>query len=260
MDGARALAQENFSGAAIVRADTQTSGRGRIEGRKWIDAPGQSLLMTILLPADFKEVEALPLRAGLGVVRALERGRAASLRPAPESPGAEFLLKWPNDVLARLHFRTERAGKSAEPPDAGAVKYGKLCGILCESAGGRILIGIGMNLREVPQGQPHPDMPPASLEASWGALPPPFDNLDEAAHYMGQHVIDTLSDPWWHSEYERRLWGRGSTLQFLGGHPQSPEPVRGICAGVDGEGRLILDVGGERKIFASGEIASLRLV
>lgn len=266
MDEARALARRGFSGAAIVRADTQTSGRGRIGGRRWVDSPGQSLLMTLLLPAGFNEGQALPLRAGLGVVRALERVSPAGCRPAgcgssgtepaAQSPSPEFWLKWPNDVLAR-----KSAGAAFSPAaPSGAAGYGKLCGILCESAGGRILIGIGVNLRRAAPAQPQPDIQPACLEETWGFLPPPFGELDGAAQFVARHVTDALSDPRWRSEYERRLWGLGSTLRFLAGHPQSPESVQGTCVGVDGEGRLILDIGGEQKTFASGEIASLRLV
>ncbi|GAB6276743.1 MAG: biotin--[acetyl-CoA-carboxylase] ligase [Rectinema sp.] len=260
MDEARALAREGFTGAAIVRADTQTSGRGRIEGRTWVDAPGQSLLMTILLPTEFKEAKALPLRAGLGVVRALEQKRAASPRPAAERPGAEFLLKWPNDVLVQPHPQREPGGRSAAAIPRDGAAYGKLCGILCESAQGRILIGIGMNLRSPPSVRSHSGLQPANLEETWGCLPPPFDNLDNAAHYVAQQFIDTLSDPQWHSEYERRLWGRGLTLQFLAGHPRSPERMQGICVGIDEDGALILNIEGEKKTFTSGEIASLRLV
>jgi BirA family biotin operon repressor/biotin-[acetyl-CoA-carboxylase] ligase len=266
MDEARALAREGFTGAAIVRADTQTSGRGRIGGRTWVDAPKLSLLMTILLPADFKEAKALPLRAGLGVVRALEETAALNEtvmiqrdgKPAARS--YKFRLKWPNDVLVQPHPQREPGERSAAAIPRDGAAYGKLCGILCESAQGRILIGIGMNLRSPPPVRSHSGLQPASLEETWGCLPPPFDNLDEAAHYVAQQVIDTLSDPQWHSEYERRLWGRGSTLQFLAGHPQSPERMQGMCVGIDEDGALILNIEGEKKTFTSGEIASLRLV
>lgn len=260
MDEARALARSGFPGAAIVRADTQTSGRGRIEGRRWLDDPGQSLLMTLLLPAGFDEGRALPLRAGLGVVRALENAGAAGLGCAGSVPSKgtpsfqgqppKFWLKWPNDVLAQ---------KAAD-----AAAYGKLCGILCERTEDRILIGIGVNLRRLKSStassMAQPDILPACLEETWGFLPAPFAELDSAARFVSRHVIDALSDSRWRSEYERRLWGRGSIVQFLAGHPQNPEPVRGTCAGVDEEGRLILDIQGEQKAFASGEIASLRLV
>ena len=73
MDEARRILQEGLvKHITIVRADTQTAGRGRIEGRAWIDMPEHCLLMTIILPQSYKDISAIPLRAGLGVVRALE--------------------------------------------------------------------------------------------------------------------------------------------------------------------------------------------
>jgi len=217
------------------------------------------------MPADFDEGKALPLRVGLGVARAMEQGRVSGLGPAAEGSGAEFLLKWPNDVVVRFQSPMGPARKGtgeAFSPTAprGPAEYGKLCGILCESAGGRILIGIGVNLYRMPRPQASSGIQPAGLEEVWGILFPPFDALDDAARFVALRVAEALADPQWHSEYERRLWGRGSSVQFLAGHPESPEPVQGTCVGIDGEGRLVLDVGGERKAFASGEIASLRLV
>jgi len=262
MDEARSLARSGFSGAAIVRADTQTAGRGRIEGRRWVDAPGQSLLMTLLLPVGFAEGQALPLRVGLGVVRALERIEAAKVGGAgsmPLEPGSSvssqdptFWLKWPNDVLVQKSVNT--------------AEYGKLCGILCENTEGRILIGIGMNLRrlegkidKIVSMQHQPDLPPACLEEAWKGLPEVFSELDRAAHFVAGHVIEALLDSRWRSEYERRLWGRGSTVQFLAGHPEHSTPVLGTCIGIDEGGRLILDIGGAHQTFVSGEIASLRV-
>jgi len=169
-----------------------------------------------------------------------------------------FWLKWPNDVLVQKS--TDAAG------------YGKLCGILCENTEGRILIGIGMNLRrledkidKIVSMQHQPDLPPACLEEAWKELPEVFSELDRAAHFVAGHVIEALLDSRWRSEYERRLWGRGSTVQFLAGHPQHPTPVRGTCIGVDEGGRLILDIGGAQKPSSQAKsrhcrVAKLRLV
>lgn len=249
MDGARELARQGFGGGAIVRADTQRAGRGRTEGRVWRDEPGKALLMTMLLPSEFPEVKALPLRVGLGVTRALEE---SCLKEAGNSSSGQFLLKWPNDVLARLPTNTAGPNESS--------RYGKLCGILCEVSIGRVLIGIGINLKAAPPPRSDSDLAPAWLEAALGALPRPFDAPDVAASLVARHVANALVDPQWRLEYERKLWGLGSGVQFLAGHPERPESVQGLCAGVDDDGRLILDIGGQRRAFASGEIASLRLV
>jgi hypothetical protein len=244
MDEARALAREGFTGAAIVRADTQTSGRGRIGGRTWVDAPKLSLLMTILLPADFKEAKALPLRAGLGVVRALEETAAL------------------NETVM-----IQRDGK----PAARSYKFRSSGPMMCscnripERAGGKKRRGHTPRRRGVRQTVRHPlrkrpgqnsdrhrhepaQPPPCtahirafSLQAlrKHGVVCPRLSTIWTRRHTTWlKQVIDTLSDPQWHSENERRLWGRGSTLQFLAGHPRARRECRGCAWVIDEDGAL----------------------
>lgn len=247
MDEARRIADAGFSGAGIVRADTQTAGRGRIEGRRWTDLPGRSLLMTIILPEGAAAIQALPLRVGLGVARALERAIAPAafqdnIELIPESPprGAPLLLlKWPNDILALR-----------------ADGYGKLCGILCESARGRALAGIGINLQRSALTAAPTSFSPLSLEEVLGSIPPSFENLDNAARLIATSVLEALAAPQWKSDYERLLWRRGEKLIFFSGHPDRHERIEGICEGVGDDGSLILNIGGQRRAFVSGEISS----
>jgi biotin-(acetyl-CoA carboxylase) ligase len=255
MDEARRLAASGFPKAAIVRADTQTSGRGRVPGRSWDDVPGCSLLMTIILPSSLEGIPALPLRAGLGVIRALENAIALSF---PQIHAAliihqpqVLLLKWPNDIIANYENG-----------------YGKLCGILCESSAGRSFIGIGLNLKRsalsTAQGfaEPHSlsatfsKFPPMSVEELCGALPSGFETLDNAARAVTRGVFDALIDPWWKEAYEARLWRRGERLRFLAGHPENPTPIEGVCEGVEEDGSLKMNIDGISRTFASGEISS----
>lgn len=230
MDEARRIAEEDFPGAALVRADTQSAGRGRLAGRQWVDAPGSSLLVTMLMPSDFRTVEALPLRAGLGILRALE-----------SDTGKSLLLKWPNDVLA--------------PP-----RWGKLCGILCENSKGRVLIGFGINIKKSAHARANPSFPAASIEELCGFVPSAFSDLDAAAQRVARSIMKALQDSGWHEAYESCLWARGSSVQFDAGHPDAPKRIEGILEGVDDEGKLILRVAGQRKTFASGELSHLRSI
>ncbi|MEL6615689.1 MAG: biotin--[acetyl-CoA-carboxylase] ligase, partial [Bacteroidota bacterium] len=108
---------------ALVTADHQTTGRGRL-GREWADEPGRDLALSLVLrpslPAD--RLGLVPLAAGLAVVDALD------------SRVREVALKWPNDVLV--------AGR-------------KIAGVLAETtwrtcgSGGQsptVLLGIGVNV------------------------------------------------------------------------------------------------------------------
>lgn len=106
-------------GAAVV-AMVQTRGRGR-DGRAWAQVPGRGLALSVVLRlgCDVRRAGAIPLAAGLAVVRATH---------ALGVPGAR--LKWPNDVL---------------------VNGRKLAGVLCEvrrAAGGgnAVVIGVGLNV------------------------------------------------------------------------------------------------------------------
>lgn len=108
---------------AVVTARHQRAGRGR-RGHDWWDAPGQSLLFSVLLrPAGPPAaVPQLSLVGGLAVADALAETASAAAR-----------IRWPNDLL--LEGR-------------------KVCGILAEALSdgpGRldhVILGIGINLNQ----------------------------------------------------------------------------------------------------------------
>src|SRR5438309_2229187 len=115
------LAAEGSPDRTVVVADHQSAGRGR-RGRPWTDAPGTSLLASILVRPR------VPL--GLWPLFSLTTAVAAA-EALRRSTGLEARLKWPNDVLAR--------GR-------------KLGGILLESRSGAhapaLVIGVGLNLAQ----------------------------------------------------------------------------------------------------------------
>jgi BirA family biotin operon repressor/biotin-[acetyl-CoA-carboxylase] ligase len=77
---ARSLAAAGAAHGTLVTADAQTAGRGR-QGRSWVAAPGDALLMSLLV----RRVDPLlPLAAAVAV--------CDSLAPL------EAAIKWPNDV------------------------------------------------------------------------------------------------------------------------------------------------------------------
>ncbi len=98
------------SEGALVVAERQTQGRGRL-GRPWLSPPG-NLYLSLLLLGPMPPL--LPLRAGVALAQAAGCGG----------------LKWPNDLLS---------------PDGR-----KLGGILIESEGNRVLIGVGVNVERAP--------------------------------------------------------------------------------------------------------------
>lgn len=97
---------------AVVAADHQTAGRGRL-GRRWMSRPGAQLLLTVIVGPPVAPVDRVMLATGLAVARCCE-----------SLSGCAMALHWPNDVYAD--------GR-------------KLAGILVERAGPATLIGIGLN-------------------------------------------------------------------------------------------------------------------
>lgn len=124
---AQHLAAAGAPEGTVVTARHQRAGRGR-RGHDWWDAPGQSLLASVLLrpPGPVTIAPQLSLVGGLAVADALAATASVPAR-----------IRWPNDLL---------------------VDGRKVCGILAEAASdgvgagvGRlhhVILGIGVNLAQ----------------------------------------------------------------------------------------------------------------
>jgi BirA family biotin operon repressor/biotin-[acetyl-CoA-carboxylase] ligase len=115
-------AAEGAPEGLVIVAGQQTAGRGRL-GRSWWDAPGASLLFSIVLRPSI-EVARWPL---LGIAMA-----CAVAETGAEAANAALEVKWPNDVL--------HAGR-------------KLCGVLAESrvpspGSPALVVGAGINVNQ----------------------------------------------------------------------------------------------------------------
>ena len=118
------LAETDDKKSALIVADTQTAGRGRM-GRTWESPKGLGLYFSLLLYPKLKPAAAalLTLAAGWSLAVTLK-----------ELGAAPIIIKWPNDILLK--------GK-------------KIAGILCEmrSMGPEVksvVVGIGINLSQKP--------------------------------------------------------------------------------------------------------------
>src|SRR5438874_9710913 len=161
---AMSRAREGERGPTWFVTSEQTAGRGR-RHRPWI-APRGNLACSILEVMEVSPAVAATLgfAAGLALEAAL---RKLSVEASLRSAGSEelnFLLKWPNDVLA---------GRQ------------KLAGILLEAeaiAGDRlaVVVGIGTNVIAAPEGTPTPATSLAALGVQIGA----------------EELFTALSDAW----------------------------------------------------------------
>ena len=119
---AKRMLESGFSGFALVAAETQTDGRGRL-GRSFYSPESTGLYFTVIIPPCFPAEEATLLTpaAAVATARVLEKITGESLK-----------IKWVNDI-----YKGEK----------------KICGILAEAVldmahGGfaGFAVGIGINL------------------------------------------------------------------------------------------------------------------
>lgn len=115
-ESTQALLDASMPEWSVATTEHQTGGRGR-RGHTWVDEPGASLLVSVLLkpPVERNPAE-LTLVAGVAVAEVVERalGRAAQ-------------IKWPNDVF---------------------VDGNKISGGLAELRDGAVVLGIGLNVNQ----------------------------------------------------------------------------------------------------------------
>ena len=144
--------QEELTAPTWILAHEQTAARGR-RGRSWA-TPRGNFAATLIMPRR----EAPGVAALRSFVASLALYRAFVAATGRESA---FALKWPNDVL---------------------LNGGKVAGILLESIGDHLAIGIGVNLAHAPD--------PTLLEP--GALPPV--TLRSAGTMIGaEELLDLLA-------------------------------------------------------------------
>ena len=129
-DAALKWADEGAPDFALVVADTQTAGRGRLQ-RRWVTNPGAGLAFSLVLRPSPGESEHLERFSPLGAI-AVRQALADRFGLAAE-------IKWPNDVLLA---RRKVAGVLTETAWLAATLHA-------------LVLGIGVNIR--PAALPPPD-------------------------------------------------------------------------------------------------------
>jgi BirA family biotin operon repressor/biotin-[acetyl-CoA-carboxylase] ligase len=198
-------------GFCAVLAECQTEGRGR-QGNRWESAAGAGLWLSAALPAQ----ACVP--PGVVLQRAMSAA-ASVLDPAGQTLG----LKWPNDLVAWI--------------DGRLVKLG---GILGEQSGGRLILGLGVNLAEAPAISGRA-IPPACLKDLGLPTPTPGD------------LARDITLLW--SDLER-------DIQPLFRWPQTGTALRwedgqGTCLGWEPDGRLKVTMAEGIRRLSAGDISGL---
>ncbi|MFD5797320.1 biotin--[acetyl-CoA-carboxylase] ligase [Streptomyces diastatochromogenes] len=231
---ARAVAGKAGEGAVLV-AEEQTAGRGRLE-RQWTAPARSGLFFSVLLRPAEVPVDRwgwLPLLTGVAVATGLSK-----------AAGVDTALKWPNDLLVTVGGEERKAG-----------------GILAERAGtDGVVIGVGINvtLREAEL-----PVPQAGSLALADAVSTDRDTLLRG-------VLRALED--WYGRW-RAAGGDpvASGLQetyaagcaTLGRKVRAELPgdrtIVGEAVAIDGDGRLVIatEAGGQEPVGA-GDVVHLR--
>ena len=203
----------------VIQAVRQTAGKGR-RGREWQSLVG-NLHASIIKPPSMKKIGQLSFVAGIALGDALDHY-------APEE--CEIRLKWPNDVM--LDGR-------------------KTAGILIEAEPGQgAVIGIGVNIATAPK---------ALAKVATCLKTQGFSPVD--SDILLTRLCHRLND--WYAVWQQSGFApvREAWLTRAAGIGQKIEArmanasEKGIFAGIDSEGALILDrPEGGRQIIPAGEI------
>lgn len=184
----------------VFTADYQTAGRGRLD-HKWESPRGKNIIMSVVLSVENlppEEVATLPLVVGYAVAEA-----------------AGGVVKWPNDVYL--------SGRKA-------------AGILCERMDDSVIVGIGVNVGEVPSAFADRAIavPSLTIEAI-------LTSLERAYEF-------------WRANGFAAIYPKLKMIDFLRGKQLSVRqtdddtlPICGICDGISPDGSL--SVGGV-KVYA----------
>ena len=229
----------------LVVAEEQEAGRGR-HSRVWVSPAGTSvaLSLTVPLPGDVARWGWVPLVTGLAVRDALERlARAAGA-------DVEVALKWPNDVLVR----------PTGGPGGGEEEFRKVCGILCESAGDLVVVGVGINVT-VPESQL--PVPTATSLHLAGLSVRREDVVIAVAEAFATRYAALAGAEAPSVEVRRADREACSTLGLrvrihLPGGPGDVRDLEGEAVDLDPSGCLVVDVDGRRRTFAAGDVVHVR--
>jgi BirA family transcriptional regulator, biotin operon repressor / biotin---[acetyl-CoA-carboxylase] ligase len=221
-DIARQWALEGAADGSTLCTEQQSAGRGR-RGAAWISPPGQALAFSqILRPVMPRALwSRLALIAGLAVAKCLEQC------------GLYAEVKWPNDVLV--------AGK-------------KIAGILVESMGDFVIIGVGLNVNvaEFPHEIEHTA---TSMLRETGREWEREELLEDLIHSMHAHAMQAEHD---FSDLLRQLRERCALTDKRVSLWIDHEPHETVVRGFSESGELLIDRDG--RIVALLQADQIRVI
>lgn len=216
---ASALAACGAPEGTVVIALRQTAGRGR-QGRRWYSTQDGSLVFSIV---------ARPRREPQSLTALLALAAAEVMEPL----AGEVAIKWPNDLW---------------------IGRRKCAGILAESSGGNVVLGMGIDVNEGREDLvPEVRETAVSLRMLTGARIDRADLLVDLLVRLGSRyeLWEREGFAALQFEAERRLLWKGRRVTVSdGGRVES-----GIVLGLTAQGYLRLGVDGGERAVAAGDVA-----
>ncbi len=221
-DVARELVQEHSAGGTVILAESQINGRGRF-GKRWFSPHGSGILASVILyPRKFSKVNVISIATALAVANAI--GKVAGLKT---------LVKWPNDVI---------------------ISGRKAAGVLVETAGKALIVGIGINVNTDAE-----DFPQAIRESATSLLRELGRKVSRIAlikelliqveHYYGEledsGIVSILR------EFRELSYVNGRQVTVF----SNGRDFEGEAVNVDDDGALVIRLdSGVRKRILTGEV------
>ena len=201
---AKRMAADGFTGSALIAADRQTAGRGRM-GRSFYSPAQTGAYFSVLY------TPAAPL---FDAVRITSAAAVATMRAIRALTGKQTLIKWVNDLYLD--------GK-------------KVCGILAEAVsvggGSQVILGIGVNLctAEFPKEL-------ASIAGGLGAFDVSPSDLIARIYCELEGYLNDPNDLSWLGDYRTYSMVIGKEITWIEGG----EPCAGHALAIDSDGALLV--------------------
>ncbi|MBP3546447.1 MAG: biotin--[acetyl-CoA-carboxylase] ligase [Alphaproteobacteria bacterium] len=200
----------------IVTSQIQTKGKGRL-GRKWESFEG-NLFMSMLMSWPLSENNALVFIISLALRQTIKK----------MLPQADVKIKWPNDVL---------------------VNDKKISGILLETGEQeKIVVGIGVNIKKHPENIIYPTtslLKEGKITDRVDFIKMFIGYFDEVKGIYNNKGMDEIVKIW-----QSQAKGIGEKIKITILNKEET----GVFDGIDNDGRLILNIDGNIKIYNAGDV------